>query len=124
MTVLPLVSFAAFELYADDGSAQFGYKALGGHYAGSMDGVIRGLSESTAWHVLEVKSVKADRFTQLEKDGVEKWAPVYFGQIQCYMGEFGLERALFAAYNKDTSELYFERVKYEPMYASAMRYKA
>ena len=113
------------ELHADDGSSQYGFKTLGGHYAGSMDGVIRGVPGAPKpWHVLEVKSVKANRFAKLEKDGVEKWSPVYFGQMQAYMHHSGMTRALFAAYNKDTSALYFERVNLDPMFGPAMIEKA
>lgn len=116
---------AGVELHADDGSAQYGFQALGGHYAGSMDGAAIGVpgAEKT-WHVFEAKSVKANRFRELEKDGVEKWSPVYFGQMQCYMHHSGMTRALFAAYNKDTSDLYFERVELDPMFGPAMLEKA
>lgn len=122
--VVKYLKLAGFEVHADDGSAQYGFKDLGGHYAGSMDGVICGLPESNAWHVLEVKSVKADRFAALVKNGVKQWDPTYFGQMQCYMHHAGLTRALFAAYNKNTSDLHFERVDVDPMFGPAMREKA
>ena len=122
--VVRLLKAAGFTVHADDGTSQFGFTALGGHYAGSMDGAIVGLPQSKAWHVLEVKSVNGKRFRKLVEDGVEKWSPVYFGQMQCYGFHSGMTRALFAAYNKDTSELYFERVKIDPMYGAAMLERA
>jgi len=115
---------AGFELYADDGGEQFGFSYLGGHFRGSMDGVIRGLPQSTQWHVFEAKSVNGARFKELVKVGVKSWSPVYYGQMQTYGWAANLKRALFAAYNKDTSELYFERVKIEATYGPAMLVKA
>lgn len=122
--VVKYLKRAGFEVYADDGSAQFGFKALGGHYAGSIDGAIRGLPESRQWHVLEVKSINRARFKALEQKGVKEWEPLYFGQMQCYMHHSGMKRALFVGYNKDTSEIYFERVKVDPLYGPAMLEKA
>jgi hypothetical protein len=91
---------------------QFRFEYLGGHFSGSMDGCIKGIPEApNTWHVLEIKTVNAKRFQELTKSGVETWSPEYFAQMQCYMGASGMERALFVAYNKDTSEIYTERVK-------------
>lgn len=123
--IIRLLAGAGFELFADDGGEQFGFSFLGGHFAGSMDGVIRGLPQApTKWHVFEAKSVKAARFALLQKVGLKEWDPVYFGQCQSYMGASKLDRALFGAYNKDTSELYFERIPLDPLYFPAMLTKA
>lgn len=109
----------------DEAGSQFNFKLLGGHFAGSMDGAIRGIPEAPkTWHVWEAKSASSKCFSQLEKDGVQKWSPEYYAQMQCYMGATGMERALFTAYNKDDSALYVERVKREPMFWEAMQEKA
>lgn len=94
---------------------QFRFEFLGGHFSGSMDGCIQGLPESSKWHVLEIKTVNAKRFAELQKSGVEAWSPEYFAQMQCYMAASGMERALFVAYCKDSSEIYTERVKLKKM---------
>lgn len=124
--VIRLLKLAGFEVYHDDGTGdQFSFSYYGDHFRGSMDGVVRGLPQAPkTWHVLEVKSVKGGRFVELQKKGVEKWDAAYYGQMQCYMAAAELDRALFAAYNKDTSELYFERVKLDKTYFPAMRVKA
>lgn len=108
----------------EDGG-QFSFQYLGGHFAGSMDGAISGIPEAPkTWHVWEAKSVSSKRFVQLVKEGVQKWSPEYYGQLQCYMGATGMDRALFTAYNKDDSALHIERVKREPMFWEAMQEKA
>ena len=104
---------------------QFRYSYIGGHFGGSMDGAVVGVPEAPkTWHVWEAKSVNGDRFKELVKQGVKSWSPEYYGQLQCYMGASGMTRALFTAYNKDTSEIYIERVKPEPMYWESAQVKA
>jgi hypothetical protein len=46
------------------------------------------------------------------KGGVATTYPVYRGQMQTYMAYMGLTNALFTAYNKDTSQIYFELVPF------------
>ena len=105
--------------------AQFNFSFLGGHFSGSMDGCILGIPEAPrTWHVLEIKTVSAKCFVDLQKKGVAEWSPKYYTQLQCYIGASGMERALFIAYCKDNSELYIERVKPEPMFFDAMLVKA
>lgn len=95
---------------------QFRFEYLGGHFAGSMDGCILGVPEAPkTWHVLEIKTVNTKRFAELQKQGVAAWSPEYCAQMQMYMGASGMDRALFVAYCKDSSEIYTERVKYVAM---------
>ena len=95
---------------------QLRFSEYGDHVGGSMDGVIKGIPEAPlTWHVFECKSAKQSQFTALMKAGsIKAWSPTYHGQAQNYMGASSLERALFAVYNKDTSEIYFERIKRIP----------
>lgn len=111
---------------ADPGTGeQFRFSFLGGHFGGSMDGCIKGIPEApNAWHVLEIKSVNAARFKDLVKTGVKDWSAEYYGQLQCYMGASGMNRALFFAYCKDNSEIYTERVKPEKFYWESAQQKA
>lgn len=129
--LLKLAGFDVWEVDPDTGR-QFNFRRIGGHYSGSADGVIRGIPESTKPHVLEIKSAKASKVSELHKlrktaddnAALKEWNVDYFGQVQCYMNELGLERALFVIYNKDTSELVTLRIKPERFFAEAMQEKA
>lgn len=95
----------------DENGEQFGFvdEMIAGHY----DGVITGLPESTQPHLLEIKSAKASRYKAFVKNGCQAESMEYYVQMQVYMKYAQLDRALFVVYNKDTSELYFERIKYD-----------
>jgi hypothetical protein len=92
----------------------------GGHFGGNCDGILTGLPEAPkAPHILEVKTHGAKSFAALVKDGVAKAKPQHQAQMQIYMhwtlqlwGEAGCDRALYVAVNKDTDEIYTERIKY------------
>lgn len=110
---------------ADENGRQFAFEHYGGHFAGRMDGVIRGVPEAPkTWHLWEAKSVSAKRFAALDQQGVERWSPEYYAQLQCYMGAAGLERALFCAYCKDDSRIYTERVRFDPAAWDALQVRA
>jgi hypothetical protein len=96
-----------------DGS-QWRVSALGGHFAGSMDGAGVGFPEAPkAWHVLEFKTHNEKSFTDLVKKGVADAKPEHFAQMQTYMGLTGMERAFYMAVNKNNDELYSERVEFD-----------
>jgi hypothetical protein len=90
---------------------QFAFADYGGHFSGSLDGCVRGVpgAEKT-WHVLEEKTHNDESFKKLKKDGVQISKPMHFVQIQMYMGWSGMTRALYFAVNKNTDELYSERL--------------
>ena len=93
---------------------QFEVSAWGGHFSGHMDGCALGIPEAPkAWHVLEFKTHNAKSFAKLQKEGVAKSKPMHQAQMQVYMGLTKMDRALYLAVNKDTDELYAERVKYD-----------
>ena len=99
----------------DDNGEQFGVSAVGGHFKGHMDGVAIGIPEAPkTWHLLEFKTFKDDLFGKLVASGVEKSNPKHFAQMIVYMGLGGLERGLYLAKNKNTDELYSERVEHDP----------
>ncbi len=100
------------DVFADDGGTQYRVSACGGHFGGSMDGVVSKLPEAPKTpHVLEAKTHGAKSFADLQKKGVEKAKPMHFTQMQTYMGLAGLDRALYFAVNKDTDEIYTERIE-------------
>ena len=109
-------------VYNEAEGEQFGFSELGGHFSGSLDGVISGLPESPKTpHLLECKSASKKQFDALKKLGdYSKWKSTYAAQIQIYMGAMALKRALVAVYCKDDSRLYFERIKVQPMVFPSM----
>jgi hypothetical protein len=104
---------------------QFSFKAAGGHFGGSLDGVASGIPDAPqTWHVLEFKTHSAKSFAELTKKGVKASKPLHYAQMQAYMHMGSLTRALYLAVNKDTDELYGERIRYEPEFAKALIEKA
>lgn len=81
---------------------QFNFATLGGHFAGSLDGIIRGgmpwhkkAGERTIW---EHKACNDKKFKELIKlDGIasakalEEWDQVYYAQAQVYMMMLGIK---------------------------------
>jgi len=104
---------------------QFFFDDLGGHFCGYMDGAGVGFVEAPAtWHVIEYKTHNDKSFKDLKKNGVEKSKPAHYAQLQVYMGWSGMERALYVALNKNTDEIYIERVKYNAKDFKALRQRA
>lgn len=93
------------------------------HFSGSIDGIGVGFSESKGPHILEFKTHNAKSFALLDK-GVKEAKPQHYVQMQAYMGGLGIDRAYYIAVNKDTDELYAERVKYDATMYDSIKYKA
>lgn len=112
------------ELFGHVGEEQEELVGFAGHAKGHPDGRVLGVIEAPKKpHLLEIKTAKASKFKEFVKHGVEKANPVYYGQMQRYMDEMGLERALFIVTNKDTEERYYERVKLNKEAAKDLKYK-
>ena len=93
---------------------QYSFSDLGGHMRGSMDGCAHRVpGAGNHWLVLEFKTHSAKSFADLKKKGVEKAKPEHFIQMQVYMGWSSMQRALYLAVNKDTDELYSERLPFD-----------
>lgn len=104
---------------------QFRFTAVAGHAGGSMDAVAVGLPDAPkTWHVCEFKTHNAKSFAVLVKDGVQKAKPEHYAQMQLYMRWAQLTRALYLAVNKDTDELYAERVHFDAEFAERLEAKA
>lgn len=89
-----------------------------GHFGGSADGVALGVPEAPkTWHLVEFKTSNEKKFKTLETKGVRETQPKHFAQMQVYMHLLGLTRALYLAKNKNTDELYCERVKHDAAFA-------
>ncbi len=99
--------------------------ALEGHFKGHLDGIVTGIIEAPKTpHLLECKTHNAKSFAQLVKHGVAVSKPEHVAQMQVYMHLKGLTRAFYLAKNKDTDELYAERIHYDPAQALALMAKA
>ena len=93
---------------------QWRIKAFNGHFAGSLDGVAKGLPEGPkSAAVLEFKTHNNKSFNDLVKKRVKDSKPQHFAQMQIYMGLMEIDRALYAAVNKDTDDLYCEWVHFD-----------
>ena len=117
-----------------DGS-QYSFKAFGGHFAGSLDGIIRGgmpwhkkASESTIW---EHKACNEKKWKDLERLGVkcnqealEKWDEVYFAQAQIYMHMRGIKTHWLTCSTPGCRDFTAILTHYNKGYAQAMMAKA
>ena len=96
-------------------SPQFRFSFFSGWLGGSMDGCCVGIPEAPkTWHVTEFKTHNDKSFKELSKSGVEKVKFEHYVQMNTYMGWSGMTRALYLAENKNTSELYKERTRFDP----------
>lgn len=110
---LRAIGVDVWEVDPDTGH-QWGVEAAEGHARGHLDAVLLGVPEApkTA-HVFEAKTHSAKSFKALVKDGVQKAKPVHYAQMQGYMHLMSLTRALYLAVEKDTDEIYSERIDYD-----------
>jgi hypothetical protein len=104
---------------------QWRVSSLGGHFGGSMDGAACGFPEAPkAWAVVEFKTHNAKSFAGLVKEGVQKSKPQHYAQMTVYMGETGMDRAMYIAENKDTSELYSEWIHFDTVEFAKLKARA
>lgn len=104
---------------------QIGCRDEFGHFGGSLDGIGINIPEAPkTWHALEFKTHNEKSFASLKKDKVQKSKPRHYSQMQVYMHLLGLTRAFYLAKNKNTDELYSERVHYDATFAIQLIAKA
>jgi len=91
---------------------QFEYHRLGGHFGGSGDAQATGVpGGGDVKHVCEFKTHGLKSFNALVKDGVQVAKPEHYVQTQLYMYWEGVERGLYVGVNKNTDDIYTERIK-------------
>ena len=96
----------------DEDGNQFGISFLGGHFRGHLDAVAVGIPEAlTKPHVVEMKTHSSKSFADLKKKGVKLAKPMHYAQMMIYMYGMDISDALYFAVNKDTDDLYTERIK-------------
>lgn len=84
-----------------------GYK---GHAAGHIDGLVV-LDEKA--HLFEAKSMNHTNYLEVQRKGVQVAKPIYYGQCQIYMGKLDLDKCLFMALDKNTSDIYIEILEFD-----------
>jgi hypothetical protein len=95
---------------------QFSYKDVFGHMSGHLDGVAKYIpTGGKTPHLLEFKTHSAKSFKELKEKGVKIAKPQHYAQMIVYCGWANLTRALYMAVNKDTDELYTERLEFNPV---------
>ncbi|QTP63902.1 hypothetical protein HUT03_02250 [Candidatus Liberibacter africanus] len=121
---------AGFELLTEDETGQqFGFSQGDGAIQGHIDGIITSAPEElnlAAPCLWECKTMNNKSWLTTSQQGLVKSKPVYASQIafyQAYM-ECYEHPALFMAINKDTSELYFERVPFDGFLAQQLTERA
>jgi hypothetical protein len=104
---------------------QWSVAACDGHFGGSMDAIVLGLHEAPkSYHLAEFKTHNQKSFSALQKHGLEKSKPMHFAQMQVYMHLGQLDRGVYLAVNKNTDEIYLERIKPDPVLAARLLAKA
>lgn len=108
-----------------DTGRQFEFMACDEHFVGYADGVGRGFVEAPkAWHLLEFKTIGEKGYRELEKGGVEKARPEYYAQVQALMKGLSLDVCFFLAVNKNSDDLYQERIHHEKSDSTALMARA
>ena len=101
---------AGFAMCSDQKEVRFDYQ--GTTLKGHIDGVMTGLKESDQPHLWEFKTCNQAGFNKLLKlNSYEAWEKKYKFQIHAYALGLKLDRILVTVYNKNTSELYQERIR-------------
>lgn len=133
--VIRWLRLAGFELYIRRQNGEpFGFSVARGRVRGHVDGILANgpaeldLRYPALW---ECKSMNDKHWRDCVKRGVALAKPVYAAQIAIYQAYMepaipGLSAnaALFTAVNKDTQELYFERVPFDAALAQRMSDRA
>ena len=91
------------------------------HFSGSMDGI--GLIDGK-WRVLEFKTHSDKSFGELVKKGVKESKPQHYAQMQVYMYHKKIDRSLYFAVNKNTDDIYTEKVNLDKSAAKELIKKA
>lgn len=114
-----------------EGGHQYRFTDCGGHFAGSVDGLIRGLIQAPKTpHIWEHKCVNEKKFAKLDKLKAEKgekqallhWDAVYYAQAQVYMHYFSLTRHYLTVATPGTRDVTSCRTDYDA--SAAMGYIA
>ncbi len=111
------------------GSPETGFEQAEGRFRGHCDGVfkagpaVEGVGYPCLW---EAKALGEKSFAQIERDGLQKAKPEYYGQVQLYMAYLGLTEhpAIFTIANVGNGELVHLLVEYDAVEAQRVSDRA
>lgn len=115
----------------DERGEQFGFKDLGGHFSGHMDGVVLGLKQAPkTWHVLEIKA--SEKWNELdkarkkvgEKHALAEWNATYYAQAVLYMDYAGLDRHYLVCVSPGARRWTAVRTDADPVFSGMLKAKA
>ena len=92
---------------------QWSFKHFGGHFAGSLDGILTNIPDLVGRVLAEFKTINANGHKQLIKNGVEKEKTEHYAQMQIYMHYFKLLYALYISVCKNDDSWHWEIVSYD-----------
>lgn len=115
---------AGFDLRTENAQGrQFGFSTAERKIAGHIDGIIfqcpnkikteLNFSEQVLPCLWECKTMNAKNWLETSKHGVFAIKFIYYVQVQLYMAYMDFDCCIFTALNKDTSELYFEKIDFD-----------
>lgn len=103
---------------------QFSVSLARGWLRGKLDGRATGVIEAPKTvHVVECKSHNEKSFKELSKKKLRDGKPDHFAQCQLYTHAEQITRCLYIAVNKNTDELYIERIEYDAGFALTLEAK-
>lgn len=74
--------------------------------------------------ILEIKTANNSNFNLFVKNGLRKWNPKYYAQVQAYMGFKKSSQAIVLVLNKDNSALHDETIDFDEMYFTYLQSRA
>ena len=100
---------------------QHSFEAVGGHFRGNCDGLIKGLlQDPDALYVWECKVVNEQKFKKLQKlveaneaTALKNWDVVYYAQAQIYMHFFGAKKHYLTAASPGVRDLTSVTTEYD-----------
>jgi len=96
---------------------------FGGHVDGILAGFFPGISPIALPALWENKTLGAKGYKAIEKDGLKKYSPTYYEQVNIYMGYLQLPRCLFTVVNSDSMELLHILIEFSPPSFEMMKNK-
>ena len=101
------------------------FTACGGHFVAKIDGAALNLPDAPkTWHVVGFKTANNKSFTDTKKKGVKESKPEHYAQNQVEMRLADLTRTLYLMVNKDTDEVYGERIREDHQAQDSLMAKA
>jgi hypothetical protein len=103
------------------------FAQLENRFAGTPDGVFLGGPIDIGWPRLwEHKGTGSKSYRSIERDGLKKSKPTYYGQTNTYMAYLGLTKhpAIFTVSNLDTGEQMHLEIEFDAENAQAMTDRA